>query len=58
MESLLNVELKKIISFFDELKFDINLYEYEIHFYIFPTINVSNIRNSLIDYKKDIFKYE
>lgn len=58
MESLLNVELKKVISFFDELKFDINLYEYEIHFYIFPTINVSNIRNSLIDYKKDIFKYE
>ncbi len=58
IECFLDTELKKIIGFFDELDFNIELYNYEIVFYIFPTINVSEIRKSLIDYKKDIFKYE
>lgn len=57
-EYFLNTELKKVIKFFDDLAFNIELYDYEIVFYIFPTINVSEIRKSLIDYKKDIFKYE
>lgn len=58
LKSVLDSELKKAIDYFDKSNFKIELYNYEIHFYIFPTINVSKIRTSLINYKKDIFQYE
>ncbi len=50
----LDKEIEKVKNYFDTKSFNISNFDYIISFYVFPAKSITELRKSLMDYKKEV----